>query len=136
MAMPRFYVAALLLAFVVGCAGVGGVQSSEQVVSERALLRWQRLVAGDVLGAYQLLSPSYRSAVSESQYRSGLKLGLWKGAVVKSVVCRESDVCLVDVEVSYQIVAKLGGSVFSGKEVLHETWRRDKGEWWNVPNAQ
>lgn len=116
--------------------GGAAARAPEEIVSERALLRWQSLIAGDFAKAYLFLSPSYRSAVSEAQYRSTFKWGIWKGASVKSVKCVESDICQVDMEIDYQIRAKLGGGVFPGKEVLHEVWRQDMGEWWNVPNAQ
>jgi hypothetical protein len=132
-----YLVALLVLAAASGCASTGsfGVKSKEQEVAERAKARWQHLIKGEFAGAYGFATPSYRSGVSEQQYRSGLKAGLWRGAEVKSVSCGEQDVCRVEMEIDFQYAARVGG-VFSGKSVLHETWRKDVGEWWHVPDMR
>ena len=128
----RWPLVALLLA-VAGCAGVGPLaqKSTEQVVSERADARWHYLIKGDFKAAYDYLSPSYRSAVSPEQYRAGLKEGLWTGVEVRTVQCPKEDVCKVEVDVDYAYILK--GRSVPGKRSLQETWRKDMGQWWNVP---
>jgi len=132
-----YLVALLVLAVASGCASTGsfGGKSKEQEVAERAKVRWQHLIKGEFAEAYGLATPSFRSGVSEQQYRSGFKPGLWRSAEVKSVSCDERDVCRVEVEIDFQYAAKLGGPV-SGKSVLRETWRKDVGEWWHVPDMR
>jgi hypothetical protein len=122
---------------IVGCATTASVQekSKEQVVSERAKARWQHLIKGEFDLAYGFASPAYRSGVSEQQFRSGLKAGLWRDAEVKSVQCDAADVCRVEIEIEFQYVAKMAGPV-AGKRVLSETWRKDVGEWWHVPDMR
>lgn len=129
---------ALLMSLVIaGCATTASVQekSKEQIVSERAKARWQHLIKGEFDLAYGLSTPAYRSAVSEQHFRSAFKAGLWRSAEVKSVQCGEADVCRVDVEIDFQYVAKMAGPV-AGKRVLSETWRKDVGEWWHVPDMR
>jgi len=104
-------------------------------VSERAKARWQHLIKGEFDLAYGFSTPAYRSAVSEQQFRSAFKPGLWRAAEVKSVQCGEADVCRVDVEIDFQYVVKMAGPVV-GKRVLSETWRKDVGEWWHVPDMR
>lgn len=131
-------VAALTVSLVVaGCAVTGPAEqrSAEQVISERAEVRWQHLIRGDFESAYEYLSPAYRSGHSLRDYRARHKPGLWTGAEVKSVTCREPEICEVEVEVAYQYVARLGRPV-AGKRVLRESWRKDAGEWWNVPELR
>jgi hypothetical protein len=130
-------VALHVLAVVSGCATTEpfGGKAKEQQVAERAKARWQHLIKGEFAEAYGFATPSYRSGVSEQQYRSGFKPGLWRSAEVKSVSCDERDVCRVEVEIDFQYAAKLGGPV-SGKSALRETWRKDVGEWWHVPDMR
>jgi hypothetical protein len=136
-ALSRLISAFALLFVFAGCATSTQMEGrgAEQIVAERALVRWQHLIKGEFDKAYVLLSPSYRSAVSESQYRSTFKPGMWRGVEVKSVKCDEPDVCQVDVEIEFQFAARSAG-VISGKRILPEVWRKDMGEWWNVPDLR
>jgi hypothetical protein len=133
----RALVVSLLLLLIAGCATTQPAEekSNEQVVSQRAKVRWQHLLKGEFSLAYGYASPAYRSGNSERQYRSGLKAGLWRGAEVRSVQCGEVDVCKVDMEIEFQFVARMSGPV-SAKQVLTETWRKDAGEWWYVPDMR
>jgi hypothetical protein len=126
-----------IAAVIAGCAtsGVGSSAGVEKLVAERALVRWQHLIKGEFDKAYGYLSPSYRSAVTEKQYRATFRPGLWRAAEVKSVKCEGPDVCQVEIEVDFQFAAKSAG-VISGKRILPEVWRKDVGEWWNVPELR
>jgi hypothetical protein len=99
------------------------------------MARWQHMIKGEFDKVYVLLSPSYRSAVTEAQYRSTFKPGMWKSAAVKSVRCGEPDICQVEMEIEFQFAAKQAG-VITGKRVIPEVWRKDVGEWWNVPDLR
>jgi len=64
----------LILACVTGCVIVAP-QSTEEQVRQRAQARWDALVAGNVEGAYALLSPGARQARSLPAYRAMIKTG-------------------------------------------------------------
>lgn len=130
----RLKVLLLLLVAVGGCAVIGTAgEGKERRITTRAEARWQYMTKGDFESAYGYLSPSYRASVPYKEYRAQFKAGLWTGAEVKAVKCSEEEVCQVDVEVAYQYPFK--GVPIAGKRILRETWRKDSGEWWNVPDA-
>lgn len=126
-----------VLLLITGCAATGHTeeQSKERVISERAKARWQHLIKGDFESAYGYLTPAFRSSTPLRDYRARFKPGLWTGAEVKSVTCREPEVCQVEMDIEYRYVAGAAGPV-AGKRTLNETWRKDAGEWWNVPELR
>ena len=48
--------------------------SNESTIEERATARWELLFGGDFAGAYEFLSPGFRSSVSSVQYQKSLLL--------------------------------------------------------------
>jgi hypothetical protein len=126
-----------LLFAVTGCAvdGPAADQTAEVVIAKRAKARWEHMIKGEFEAAYEYLSPSYRSGISFRDHQSRIKPGLWRGVEVKAIKCDQPDVCKVDVEIEFQYQAKWAGPV-TGKRILSETWRKDMGEWWNVPDLR
>lgn len=106
--------------------GAGGL---EQRVAER----WSLLVKGKVVEAYGFLSPAAREITSLEKYQGSLKPGMWREAKVGKSVCASEDVCTVEVHVSYSYKPK-GLPVYEGVRTLPETWRKDAGQWWYVPD--
>lgn len=123
---------ALSVVVLAACASVpsDGVASLDQ----RATQRWALLVKGDLEGAYGFLSPATREITSFERYRSGIKLGMWRGAEVGEVVCSTSEICSVKVDVSYTYKPKFGSSAHERVLSLPETWKKDGGQWWYVPD--
>jgi len=110
-------------------------QPAEELVSQRAGARWQALIKQDYDAAYQYLSPGERSLTSLELYkkRSFGRALSWQSADVAAVAC-ESDVCSVDIRVSYvyfgQMKEMMGQSTES---LLHERWLQVDGQWWFMP---
>ena len=116
-----------ILAVTAGCAGGPGVapQTREQIVAQRAQLRWDALVAGDVAKAYGYFSPATRQVLTLLGYAGAVKVGFWKKAKVEKVECPETDICDVHLTVGY-----VRGSAIATP--LKESWARTGGEWWYV----
>jgi hypothetical protein len=136
----RFVASLTLLLFVFGVGLVGCVPTltkseitQDETISARALQRWQHLIKGEFDVAYGYLSPSYRSGVTLSQYRSALKAGLWKSAKVVTIRCSGLDVCQVAIDVGISYYHRTSGEVTSTQR-FSENWRRDGEGWWYVPD--
>lgn len=114
-------VAAIVVA---GCAGLQPGASDEQVVAERAKLRWDAVIAGDIKTAYGYISPAGRSVVSLEGYAGTFRRGFHKAARVTDVRCQGREVCDVTLEIEY---------MFSGKRMktpFFEKWVRQDSDWW------
>ncbi len=127
----------LALALVYGlllsaCAGTEPKASS---VQERATARWEAILSGDLGGAYEYLSPGYRSSVTSMQYQRAilLKRVQWTGAEYRESECTES-VCDVRFLLQYRLAGALPGvGVFNGQMDIHESWIKVAGMWYVVP---
>jgi hypothetical protein len=128
-AKTGFVLAALALA---GCmAAVKGEDNS--VIRERAIQRWDYLIAHQADKAYDLLSPGYRETKPREDYaREMNSRGVrWSKASFGSQEC-EADVCHVHLAVDYQI--KLGATgPAKSTGFLNETWVRANGKWYFLP---
>lgn len=121
-------VAALLSA----CAApVSGESQVEQRVNER----WERLLSGDLAGAYEYLSPGYRSSVTSLQYQRAILLKQVKWTSAKFVESSCEDVnCTARVEVGFTVYGALPGvKSYSGTQDIEETWLLVDGIWYFVP---
>lgn len=94
----------------------------------RAQQRADALVAGNMAGAYEFLSPGTRSTLSLEAYRASVVRKFWKAAKVDGVKCVDLDVCKVDLIVTYDL-----REIKSISSRLTETWLRESGRWWFVP---
>jgi hypothetical protein len=104
-------------------------------VEDRAAARWDILLAGDLGGAYEYLSPGFRSSVSSLQYQRSvlLKRVRWTSAKVRSSECTEST-CDVSVLLGYRITGVLPGvKTFDGTQDIVETWILADRMWYLVP---
>ncbi len=106
-------------------------------LTERAQLRWDALISGDIQTAYQLLSPGYRQANSLEQY--GNKLGArtiqWLGArIEREPECRQPDSCAVPVTIAYRVTQGVPGvGALDSARVSQERWVRVENQWYFVP---
>nr|MBL8455375.1 hypothetical protein [Zoogloeaceae bacterium] len=104
--------------------------SAEEIVAERADLRWKALVSGDWKKAYEFSTPAYRKAVSLEQF-IGSQIGAVarRGHEILSVKCTE-DVCEAMVRLQYS-VALPGFAKGSGSSTDYaERWVREGGQWY------
>lgn len=115
------------------CAGFG--KPAEQQVQERAQDRWDRLVAGDIEGAYAYLSPGYRSGTSLTSYQKKLltQKVQWTGATASEGDCSE-DVCNVRISINFAVYGAVPGmSQFNSKSSATESWVKTGGQWYYIP---
>ena len=109
--------------------------NAEMVVEERAKARWESLLSGDLAGAYEYLTPGYRSSVSSLQYQRSLLLMRikWNEAQVIESECEEIS-CNVTISLDYTLHGALPGvSSFEGTQKFEESWLLVDGNWYFVP---
>lgn len=109
--------------------------SKESAVEKRVTERWDLLFSGDLAGAYEYLSPGYRSSVSSVQYQRSILIQpvKWTSATYKGRVCEET-VCKVKISVGFTVYGALPGvKSFSDVQDIEESWMLVSGKWYLVP---
>ena len=122
----------LMMALVTACAGNS---TRSDPLLERAQLRWDSILSGDLDTAYSLYSPGYRSANSRVDFEIELRLKRvkWTSAEYLEQACSE-DRCLVSFKVGYRVNAPVPGvSVFNSFDNIQDIWVKTGGTWWFVP---
>jgi hypothetical protein len=112
--------------------------SKEKQIEKRVTDRWDTIFSGDLAGAYEFLSPGYRSSVSSSQYQRTLLMQnvKWTSAEYMQSECEEST-CVVRVTIGYTIYGALRGvKSFDGTQILEESWVLAGGQWYFVPATE
>lgn len=115
-----------------GCAGVGGLsdnapaQVRNEAVAARAQARWQRLIDGDLAGAYEYLSPATRATTPLDIYKAKHKVGMYRSVKVDAVNC-EADACTVRLSLTYDYKRIKGVTT-----PLVEKWIITQGQAWFV----
>jgi hypothetical protein len=118
-----------------GCAATGGM-TPDEAVQERAQERLERVLAEDYAGAYEYLSPAYRSSVTLAAYQRTMAVRpvRWTGGRIVQSDCSE-DVCKVSISLDYAVYGAVPGvSTFQSKSKVEENWIRDDGQWFLVPS--
>ena len=109
--------------------------SPRSSIEERATERWELYFSGDLAGAYEYLSPAYRTSVSSLQYQRSLLLKpvTYTSADYLEGHCEETT-CKVRINVGYNIVGAVPGvKSFKGAQAIEESWVLVDGEWYLVP---
>jgi hypothetical protein len=109
--------------------------SPESRVEQRATERWETLLSGDLAGAYEYLSPGYRSSVSLMQYQRAVLVQQvkWTSAKYLESSCEEST-CAVKVLVGFTVYGALPGvKSYDGTKGIEESWVLVSGNWYLVP---
>lgn len=128
----RLIVAACALMLLSACAAP---VSKESQVEQRATARWDTLLSDDLAGAYEYLSPGYRSSVSSLQYQRAIliKPVKWISAKYKESQCEETT-CTVKMTVGFTVYGALPGvKSYSGTNDVDESWVLVDGTWYMVP---
>ncbi len=104
-------------------------------IEDRANGRWAALFSNDIEGAYQYLSPGYRTSVSLQQYQRALSLQQVKWTSAKYIESKcETTTCDVKLSVGYTVYHALPGvKSYSGKQNIDESWVLVDGNWYLVP---
>jgi len=106
-----------------------------EVIEERAMARWDALLSDDLAGAYEYLSPGYRSSVSSKRYQRSLLLKRlkWNDAKFIESDCTET-ICKVTISLKYTVFGAVPGvRSFDGTQTIEETWLQTDGNWYLVP---
>ena len=109
--------------------------STQTQIEERVMGRWDSLLSGDLAGAYEYLSPGYRSSVSSLQYQRSmlLKRVSWKSAKYIESECAET-VCNVKISLGFAVYGALPGvKSYEGTQTVKESWLLVNGQWYFVP---
>lgn len=107
------------------------------VVAERSQARMNALKEGDFKGAYEFMSPGYRSTNTLEHFKANYAGGVVRleSASVSDIQC-EQDACVVQVEASYYYRGKQqalkGGKPLLLDRVNEERWIKTDGQWWYV----
>ena len=107
----------------------------EDNIEERAMERWNALLTGDLTGAYEFLSPGYRSSVSSTQYQRSILLNRvkWTAAHYIEGDCTET-VCKLKISLDYVLHGALPGvKSFESTQPIDESWVLVDGLWYIVP---
>ncbi len=120
---------AAALVLLSGCATSYRPGSSEAIVKEKSLARWDALIKGDFVAAYKMTQPAYRALIEADRYKNRFGgAAQWIDAEVVSVEC-EPERC----EVALSVKAYLP-TVSAIKEpastTVRETWIKEEGAWW------
>lgn len=107
--------------------------SKEEAVAARAKERWAALLEAEMSQAYAFMSPATREVLSLKTYKATVNPKLWTSAKVNGVECSSDDLCSAKVLIGYRVGLNMGAA-FAGEQELRETWRRESGQWWFVPN--
>lgn len=135
-------VAATLPLMLVACATPGGESAragadAAKHVEQRAVKRWELLVAGKAAEAYDYLSPGFREIKAREAYVADLKDRpvQWTAAKFNAIECPpEAGYCDVTIDLHYEMQSPLPGV---GKLASHspviERWISTDGSWYFVP---
>jgi len=123
--------AALTLA---GCAGMVKKDEGASVIKEKAVQRWDYLIAKQADKAYDFLAPGYRQTISREQYAHNMngRGTRWSKVAYNSQTC-DADTCTVRLSVDYTI--NLGGLAGETKSMgfAVEKWIKADGVWYYLP---
>jgi len=121
--------AAMLLS---ACAATG---KKTETIEERVNGRWAALLAKDYEGAYEYLTPGFRSSVSLQQYQRSIenRKVRWTSAKYVNSNCEESS-CAVRVNIGYTVYGLLPGvKSMNSTQHAEETWILVDRKWYLVP---
>ncbi|MEM6573965.1 MAG: hypothetical protein AAGB27_09920 [Pseudomonadota bacterium] len=128
----RMIAVALLLAL----AGCATAPDAPQTLDERVQDKWDRLVAGDYIAAYEYYSPGYRSVTSLESFLQAMSSRSipWLGARLRDTGPCEAETCAARVELDYRVIPRVpGAKPFESTRIVHENWIKQNNQWFYVP---
>jgi len=112
------------------------ITRTENTIENRAAARWDALVSDDLAGAYEYLSPGYRSSVTSLQYQRQVLLNKVKWTAARYIAsdCTETT-CKVTISLDYTVYGALPGvTSFNSTQEIEESWVKADGNWYFVPD--
>ena len=134
-ALRKILIATAVLAPLLLSACATTPASPEDIVRERAQLRWDSILSRDYATAYELYSPGYRSQATPVDFEISMRLRSvrWTSAEFYSVECGENT-CEVTFKVGWRVNTPVPGvAVYNGSSYIPGQWVRTRGEWWYRP---
>ena len=130
----RLMVVACGLVLLSACATSTSMNPESQI-EERVTARWDALLTGDLAGAYEFLSPGYRSSVSSLQYQRSVLLQQVSYTSAKHIKSEcEDTTCNVTVLVGFTVYGAVPGvKSFDGARNIDESWVLVDGNWYMLP---
>ena len=108
----------------------------EEVVAQRAVERWNHIIAGDFDAAYECLTRGAKAVVSREEYalRLGQSQVKWIQARTLKVECENESACQTQVELDIRVLVPRAGEILT-KTHLQEDWLLDStdSQWRYLP---
>ena len=116
-------------------SAVGAVPN--KIVQDRAIQRWDLLIAQKADKAYDYLSPGYRATVKREDYARDMKERPIKWSRVRPYreVCDKPNVCVIDLQVDVGVKMPGVSQMVSSVGFVSETWILSRGTWYFLPHA-
>ena len=132
--MNRVFGAIVVVTLLSACSGTT-TKSSGVSLEQRSVERWQKLIDGDLTGAYAYLSEGTRSVMTAEQYASSLRGRQikWTGIEFTEEICKSETQCIARLLLSYTYAMPAVGEVNS-RQPLSEDWVKTNGVWYFVPD--
>ena len=112
-----------------GCATSYRPGTSEAIVKEKSLVRWDHLIKGDFVAAHNMTQPAYRALADADRYRNRFGAAAqWADAEVISVEC-EPERCeaVLSIKAYLPMLSAFKEPVST---TVRETWIKEEGAWW------
>ena len=114
-------------------------QDPAAIVQQRAVERWNLLIEGHPVKAYEYLSPGYRTTHTLDQYVAFVATARlkWKSAKVLPQQQCEAEVCTVHLIVESTVPAMLANAPrdLQLQTPLTEQWVSSDGQWYFLPDS-
>ncbi|MBS0571400.1 MAG: hypothetical protein JSS28_12375 [Proteobacteria bacterium] len=123
---------------VAGCAGMVRKDEDASVIREKAVQRWDYLIAKKADKAYDFLSPGYRTTITRENYAAGMnnRPVTWEAVQFADQNC-DADLCTVHLKLKYKVLVNLHGiRNIQGDSPLTERWIKESGRWYFLPDSR
>lgn len=117
-----------------GCGAMVKKDLDTSVIKQRAVQRWDYLIAHQAEKAYDYLSPGYRATKPRATYAEEMNSrGIhWSHVQFGSQTC-DADTCHVHLVVDYTLKQSGPIGAVTSKAFVVETWLKVDGQWYYLP---
>lgn len=136
--LPRLALLALLGSLLSACATAPGGKGAAKGAApeDRAVARWNLLIARKAELAYDYLSPGKRATETREAYASAMNSRpiRWEKVTLHSKTCDKEDACRIALQVDVTVPSGGAGGMTPSLGFVEETWIRAKdGVWYLLP---
>lgn len=129
-----FFAAAAVLALLSACGGPP--KDDPTAVRDRAIERWNLLIAGKADKAYEFLSPGYRQTVKQEDYQHKVAAGVVKWQSVAPIEAKcDGETCLVRLMIKSTLNLPQAAHEAKLETPIKENWVKVSGEWYFLPDT-